>query len=384
MKMYGALLKMIRVAIITNSTSSLLNFRKELIQYLVQRGIVVYGFSPDFTDREKEILKEIGAIPIDYPLARGGLNPFIDIRNMVRLTSIIKKINPDIVFSTFSKPVIFGTLAAKFAGVRKVLAMLEGLGFFFTYQPEGLSFKTKVVKAIQILLYKFALPKADKIIFLNNDDPRDLLMRYKIKVKEWVVLGGIGVSLSEFTPVPLHTEPVIFIFVGRLLREKGIFELIQAGKEIKRLHKNVIIRVVGDIDESNPGSLSRKDLNSAIQDGIIEYIGPSNDVKGWLAKSSVFVLPSYREGLPRSTQEAMAMGMPIITTDVPGCRETVIENYNGFLIKRWASNELAQKMAYFIENPDEIIRMGRNSRFLAEQNFDVYRVNERLYKLIIS
>ncbi|MGN7787924.1 glycosyltransferase family 4 protein [Niabella sp. 22666] len=371
------------IAIISNTASALLNFRKELILYLQERDIVVYALATDFDKKSKENLKLLGAIPVDYQLSRGGLNPLSDLANVFSLVRIIKKINPDVVLSTFAKPVIFGTIAAWGAGVKRIVAMLEGLGYFFTDQPEGITSKTRIIKGIQVLLYRLSLPLADKVIFLNNDDHRDLLQTHKIKVKSCEILGPIGLSLKEFSYIQPKIDPVSFIFVGRLLKEKGIHDYLKAAEIIKKQYSEVVFYVIGGLDNENPGSLSGDELNYYITNNIIQYPGHVKDVATWIANSSVFVLPSYREGFPRSTQEAMALGRAIITTDVPGCRATVVDGKNGFLIPKWNVNKLVEAMSYFIENSDSIVKMGLESFRIASEEYDSNLINEKLRKLIL-
>lgn len=368
-----------KIIIISNTASSLLNFRKHFIIYLVKCEYEVFGLAVDFTDETKRDLLKLGATPVDYQLARGGLNPFADLLNTLKLSRIIKKIAPDIVFSTFVKPAIFGTLAAKAVGVKFVVAMLEGLGFYFTEQPEGIRWKTKVLMRIQILLYKISLPRADRVIFLNHDDPIDLLKKNKIRVKDFKVLEGIGLSMDEFKFVPpMTSNSVRFIFVGRLLKEKGIFEFLEAAGLVKDKYEGAQFYVLGATDNENPGAIKEEKLKEYIDRGVIDYPGQVKNINEWLTKSHVFVLPSYREGLPRSTQEAMAVGRAVITTDVPGCRETVVNNRNGFIVSKGSAIELADKMSYFIEHPDEITRMGLESYVIANEKYNVEFINEKL------
>ena len=289
------------------------------------------------------------------------------------------------VFSYFSKPVIFGTLAAKMARVPQVIGMLEGLGYTFTDQPEGLKKKTKLIKNIQILLYRLALPQLDKLIFLNPDDPKDLLEKYSISVKETAVLGGIGLDLNEYfyLPVDITKSPISFLFIGRLLKEKGIHDFVSAAKKVKEQYPDTRFTVLGEIDSSNPGALQQSELDELISTEVINYPGYVDNIKEWIASSHIFVLPSYyREGVPRSTQEAMAIGRPVITTDVPGCRETVIDGVNGFLIEKWNPEALAEKMIYFIEHPEQIEKMGLESYKMAQEKFDANTVNKRLLDIL--
>lgn len=373
-----------KIVFITTVASSIYGFRQPLIVELLKQGHHVYAFISEYTQPELEKIQAMGVIAIPYQLNRGGLNPFSDILVTYKLAKKLEKIQPDLVLSYFAKPVIFGTFAAKIAGVSKIFAMLEGLGYTFTEQPEGLSRKAKIIRRIQVALYRLSLPLANKVIFLNPDDPKDLLEQYHIKVKQVEILGGIGLDLSEYPYSPVYvSENIRFLFIGRLLKEKGIHEFIAAAKQVRHRFPNTLFTVLGAIDEVNPGALSQQELDTYIQSGLIEYPGQVSNVVEWIMNSQVFVLPSYyREGVPRSTQEAMAIGRPVITTDVPGCRETVIDGVNGFLIPVWNSEKLAERMIYFIENSQEIARMGNESYRIAQQKFDVSKVNQRLIQIL--
>lgn len=372
-----------KIILIGTVASSFYGFRSELIKMLLKKGYVIYAFTSECTEDDLLKIKSLGAIPITYTLNRGGLNPLADIIETYQLSKKIKAINPDLVFSYFSKPVIFGTLAAKLAKVPRVIGMLEGLGYTFTEQPEGLSKKTQLIKKIQVFLYKIALPQLDQLIFLNPDDPKDLLQKYGIKVKKVEVLGGIGLNLENYKYSKNFNSDISFIFVARLLAEKGIHDYIKAAKIVKSKYPNIKFTVLGAIDKSALGSLKEEELQALIQTNIIEYPGYVNNVADWIEQASVFVLPSYyREGVPRSTQEAMAMGRPVITTDVPGCRETVVDGVNGFLVPKWNPNALAEKMVYFIEHPEEISTMGAESHKIAVEKFDAEKVNQRLMKIL--
>ncbi len=374
-----------KVVLLGTTASCVLGFRKDLILDLVQRGIKVYAFAIDY-DQDTELLVEsLGAIPVGYTFNRTGLNPFSDLLNTVKLMLKFKEIDPDIVFSYFSKPVVFGTLAAKFAGVKRRIGMLEGLGFVFTDQSGGNSLKITVLRRVQLILYRIAFPLLDVMIFLNPDDPIDLISKNNLKVKSTRVLGGIGLKLSDYPYSVPPVDPVRFLFVARLLAEKGIFDFLAAAKIVKNLYPNAEFVVLGGLDSGNPGSLSAKDLNEYKSSGLIIHPGHVDNVVDWISGSSVFVLPSYyREGVPRSTQEAMAVGRAVITTDVPGCRDTVNDGENGFLIKRWDPEMLAEKMIFFINNPLQIIRMGEKSHEVAQVQYDALKVNEKLVSMILT
>ncbi len=373
-----------KIIIIGTVASSLYTFRKDLILSLINKGYTVHAFTSDSNETELAKIAQLGAMPTYYKLSRGGLNPYEDLSNTISLYKKIKKIQPDIVFSYFIKPVIYGTLAAKFAKVPKKIAMIEGLGFAFTEQPEGYSRKAKIIQRVQVALFKLALPLANKIIFLNSDDVSDLLCKHSIPVRHYEVLGGIGLKLDDYPyqPVNPRNNETNFLFIGRLLKEKGIFDFIEAAKIVKQRYPNAKFTVLGRTDADNPGALHADQVQELVATGVIDYPGQVANVVDWIAKSDVFVLPSYREGVPRSTQEAMAVGRAIITTDVPGCRETVVDGVNGFLVPKWNPPALAEKMIYFIENPEQIQVMGEESYKIAQEKFDARKVNERLLKIL--
>lgn len=371
------------VVLIGTVASSFYGFRADLIRTLLKKGHQVYALTSEYTTEDLKKIENLGATPITYTLNRGGLNPLADIIATYRLSKKIKTINPDLVFSYFSKPVIFGTLAAKLAKAPRVIGMLEGLGYTFTEQPEGLSKKTQLIKKIQVFLYKIALPQLDQLIFLNPDDPKDLLEKYAIQVKKVEVLGGIGLNLEHYKYSTNFTSDISFIFIARLLAEKGIHDYIEAAKIVKEKYPLVKFIVLGAIDKEALGSLKEEELASLVKTNIIEYPGHVSNVSEWIENSSVFVLPSYyREGVPRSTQEAMAIGRAIITTDVPGCRETVVDGVNGFLVPKWDPEALAEKMIYFIEHPEQVRLMGAESYKIAVEKFDAEKVNQRLVNIL--
>ena len=372
-----------KIILVGTVASSFYGFRADLIRAMRVKQYTVYAFTSEYTDADLKQIESLGAIPMTYELNRGGLNPLSDIVATYKLSKKIREIQPDLVFSYFSKPVIFGTIAAKLAKFPKVIGMLEGLGYTFTEQPEGLSKKIQLIKKAQVFLYKIALPQLDKLIFLNPDDPKDLLNKYEIKVKEIDVLGGIGLNLNTYQFSNKYPDEVTFIFIARLLAEKGINDYTHAAKIVKNKYPNTKFIVLGAIDKEALGALTESELQSLIKTNIIDYPGHVNNVSEWIENSSVFVLPSYyREGVPRSTQEAMAIGRAIITTDVPGCRETVVDGVNGFLVPKWNPNALAEKMIYFIEHPDQIEKMGYESYKIAVDKFDAEKVNQRLLKIL--
>lgn len=375
-----------KIVLIGNTAVSMYGFRADIIKKLSEDDHQVFAFVSEYSTQDLEKIKALGAIPIIYNMRRGGLNPFADLRTLFELMRLLREISPDIVFSYFTKPVVYGSTAAKLCKVPKVIGMIEGLGTPFTIHKHGQSFKVKFIRFIQINLYRAVFPFLDKIIFLNPDDPIDLIEKNNIKHKKNAItmLGPIGLNLKDYSYSHWEeSNEVSFIFIARLLAEKGIFEYLDAAKIIKQKYPNVTFKIIGGLDLENPYGLTKQQLEEVINSGVVEYSGFVTDVAKRIQDSAVFVLPSYyREGVPRSTQEAMAIGRPVITTDVPGCRETVVDGLNGFLVPKWNPEALAEKMCYFIENPERINIMGLESYKIAKQNFDVSKVNKKLFEIM--
>jgi glycosyltransferase involved in cell wall biosynthesis len=373
-----------KIALIGTTAACVLGFRADLIRALVENGHSVYAFALDYDSASRESVKALGGIPVDYHISRAGLNPFNDLIATLKLSRIIRSIGPDMVFSYFAKPVIFGTFAAVLAGVKRRVGMLEGLGYVFTELSEGMGFKRKLLKWVQVQLYRLSFPFLERLILLNKDDQIDLVDKYKLRVKKVSVLGGIGLKLADYPYSTPSVSPVSFIFVGRLLAEKGVHFFIAAARIVKAQFPDSRFVMLGGIDESNPGGLKARDLDQLKMEGVIEHPGHVSDVVGWVSSASVFVLPSYyREGVPRSTQEAMAIGRAILTTDVPGCKDTVVDGKNGFLVAPWSAEDLAEKMIHLIKRPDDIVQMGLASYAMAQDKFDAGVVNQRLMSYLV-
>lgn len=368
------------IAIISSQAFSLVNFRGNFIVDLVTLNYNVYALAPDYTNELKQQIASLGAVPVDFRLDRTGIRPARDLLDAARLVFLLRRLKPDITLTYFIKPVIFGTVAAWLAGVPRRIAMIEGLGYVFTLTGNELSSERKILRYIISILYRGALSHANDVIFLNPDDIAYFVTRNLVKSEKVHQLDGIGVDLDIWLPKPVVSSPVTFLLAGRLLREKGIVEYAQAAAIVKRLVPSVRCILLGALD-ANPGSLEPKQLEQLIEAGGLEWPGHV-DVKPWLAQASVYVLPSYREGLPRSTQEAMAMGRAVITTDVPGCRETVVDGVNGFLVPVRDSESLAEAMLKFARNKELIETMGRQSRRIALERFDVKLINPKLLHIV--
>ena len=365
------------VAIITSIAFSMANFRGPLIRRMVDRGMMVYALAPDYDEETRAAVRLLGAHPVDISLERTGLRPARDVADMVRLAATLRRLRPDLVFGYFIKPVIYGTLAARLAGVRRRYALVAGLGYVFTPDGSRDTTQRRVLRSVASTLYRVAFRLCDRVFLQNGDDLEELCGRGLLPRDKAVLINGSGVDLARFQPGPPVVAPVTFVLVARLLREKGIIEYVEAARRIRESGSDARFLLVGDVD-SNPGGLKREEVERWVAQGVIEWPGQVPDVRPWLAQSSVFVLPSYREGKPRSTQEAMAMALPVVTSNAPGCRDTVEEGVTGFKVPVRNDRALEAAMRRFIDNPGLIARMGQAGRALAERVFDVHRINDAI------
>lgn len=368
-----------RILLIASFDGSLIRFRGDFIRSLVSQGYEVFGAAPSFTDINATQLKELGATPLEFNLQRTGLNPLKDLKSIKELEQIIKKNNINLVFPYTVKPVIYGSIAANRCKV-PVVSLITGLGYTFT----GLSTKAKLLQKFNETLYKFSIRKNKVIVFQNKDDYQLLLDRKVISKQQKVdFVSGSGINLDQFSfKEKRPTEKVKFLFIARLIKEKGVALYIEAAKTLKKKYPKSEFHLVG-APETSPTAISLDVLNKEHEVGNIIYHGKKLIVDEDFHNTDVFVLPSYyREGLPRTSLEACACGSPIITTDSVGCRESVKDGVNGFLIEPQNLNALINPMEYFITHPEKIKEMGINSRKYAEERFDVNIINGDLIRII--
>lgn len=369
------------VAIISSFAQSISNFRGPLVRRLVAAGIEVYALAPDFSCRTRGQIRSLGAIPIDIPMNRTGTRIAEDIVNFARLTACLWRIRPDATFAYFVKPVVYGTVAAWLTRVPRRIVLVAGLGYLFIDSGHPRSFFNRAVRRAALAMYRAAFSLSDTVFFQNKDDLEFFAERNVIDESKAVILGGSGVNLERFRFTPSPAHPIRFLLIARLLREKGIVEFVDAALELKSRKPDLEFQLVGGAD-SNPGSFSSAQIRAWEETGAIKWAGEVDDVTDWIRQASVFVLPSYREGVPRSTQEAMAMGRAVVSTDVPGCRETVDVGVNGFLVPAKDPKALAEAMWKFVQEPALISKMGRASRQIAEQRFDVRKINDRIFSAL--
>lgn len=362
-----------KIMIVGGVANSLLNFRGDLIDEWLSMGYEVVALAAQATDDVREKLFTKGINYKAIPLERDGINPFKDIKALYRIYSIIKMENPSYLFSYTVKPVIYASTAARFFPQTRVCSMITGLGYAFS----GKSVKQNVLSKIIRLFYRYALQKNDVILFQNPDD-LNLFKELELisKDQKTVLVNGSGVNIKHFYFSKTKEQGnYVFLLIARMLKSKGIADFVQAAELIKSKYEQVSFKLLGPLS-GGPDGIDRSLLESWTDKGLVEYLGRTSDVRPYIEDCSVYVLPSYREGMPRSVLEAMSMGRPIISTDAPGCRETVEEGVNGFLVPVRDSKALAGAMERFIEKPELIKKMGEESRRIAEEKFDVRKVNK--------
>lgn len=363
-----------KIVIIASFAPSIINFRKALILALRQHNEVVV-FAPYEDEKTSNAILALGVEYKNFFLSSRGRNPLHDLKTKRELIKLLKYAAPDIVLSYTIKPVIWGSIAAQKVGVKKIYSMITGLGYAFTNNH---NLKSQLIQKIAIKLYKKAFTHNENIFFQNPDD-QALFQELKIipENKKTILLNGSGVDLDYYEFSKPEISPIRFLMIARLLKDKGVVEYIQAAQIIKQQYPEVEFHLVGYID-SNPSAISQDLLDEWIDQKIIIFHGKLSDVRPVIQSCSIYVLPSYREGTPRSVLEAMSMGRAIITTDTPGCRETVIDGYNGYLVPIKNSNVLVIAMKKMIENPAIIETMGLASRELAERKYNVHQVNNNI------
>lgn len=369
-----------KIAVISNGAKSLLNFRGPLLAEMVRRGHHVVAFAPDHDDASRTALSDLGCTTVDYQMSRAGANPVREVGVILELRRLLGQYQPDLCFSYFMKPVIYGTLAAWLARVPRRYAMIEGLGFAFTVCP-GQNLHRRLLEGVISSLIRVVGKRLDRLIFLNNDDLGEFVDRKLIDPDKAALLGAIGVDLDDWPQTPFPPGPVTFLLAARLLQDKGIREYVTAARMLRPQHPEARFLLLGGLDD-NPAAIGRQEIEGWVKEGLIEWPGHVA-VKAWLAQSHVYVLPSYyREGVPRSTQEAMAFGRPVVTTNAPGCRDTVDDGVNGYLVPARDPAALVEAMRLFLDTPHLITALGQESRRLAKERFDVHRQNARLLTLM--
>jgi len=361
------------ILIVASYPESIITFRGALIDALVAKGLTVHVAAPSLSAAHPvaQILATKSVTSHEILLSRTGMDPGADLKAALGLYSLIRKVRPTRMLAYTIKPVIYGLLAGRLAGVPHRFALITGLGYAFQGEAEG---GRRKIRWLVQRLYGAALCGAHKVFFQNPDD--ELLFRSLAILARSVpsrVVNGSGIAVDQFTVAELPAVPR-FLLIARLLGDKGVREYAEAASRLKLWYPHAVFRLVGWIDE-NPDAIGEEELESWVSSGVIDYLGKLEDVRPAIENCSVYVLPSYREGTPRTVLEAMAMGRPVITTNAPGCRETVVDGDNGFLVPVKTVDALVEAMERFILDPDLAVRMGKRSREIAVEKYDVHKVN---------
>ncbi|MBR9921983.1 MAG: glycosyltransferase family 4 protein [Bacteroidetes bacterium] len=365
-----------KIAIVANSTWNIFNFRLSLIKTLKAAGFRVIVIAP--VDEYIEYLSDsyfTKHIPLRNMRAQSR-NPFKDLLLLNELYRIYRREQPDLVLHFTVKPNIYGSIAARMAGIKSV-STVTGLGYAFLNK--------NLLNNLVRPLYRRAFRKISRVIFHNHDDAKLFLKQRVVRPEQSMVVGGSGVDMGFFAPEnkKRNRDKFIFLFAGRLLKDKGIVEFTIASRQLLRLAKRAECWVIGELNDSNPSAISKYQVFNWVSEKAIRYFGHTKDIRKYIRQADVMVLPSYREGLPRAILEAMAMQKPIISTDVAGCRETVEEGVNGLLVPPKDPDALAEAMLQMYQmEEEEVEEMGFQSRELCRRKFDVRIINMRYLELV--
>lgn len=351
------------------------NVRRELLEAIAGRGHAVTVVAPEPLQRMAPGLAEIGARYVHWPVDRTGIDPVADLRSARHLYALLRDLRPDVLLVYQIKGVLLAPAAAKLARVPHVVALVNGLGGVFDDRGFGLTWKAKVARRA----YGLALRTVDTIVFQNPDDPQLLRSLGLLSPRaHWVIVPGSGVDVVRLAARPAHRGAPTFTLISRLLASKGVREFAAAARLVRAKYGDASFRLVGQLETpSHPDAVRREEIDAWVAEGLIEYLGFTDDVAGVLGTTSVFVLPSYyREGVPRTNLEALAIGRPVVTTDWVGCRETVEDGVNGYLVGPRDAGALADRLERYLREPQLVEQHGRASRALAERKFDIRTINE--------
>jgi glycosyltransferase involved in cell wall biosynthesis len=350
-----------RIAIVLNTSWNIYNFRLNFVKTLLEQGHEVHTIAPH--DEYTKYLEEVGCKHHDVHMDSRGANPIKDSALIFELFFIYRRVKPDVILHYTIKPNIYGTFAATLLGI-PVVNNVCGLGTIFL--------KDNFVSSIAIKLYKWAFRFPKKVFFQNPDDLALFVDRKLVPQEITDLLPGSGIDLSRFTPASFkRNRPFTFLLISRLITDKGILEFIEAVKKLKAQGMNAKFQLLGAKDPKHKRGIQIDVIDGWIQSGTVEYLGTTKDVRTFINQADCIVLPSYREGTPRTLLEASSSSKPIITTDVPGCHHVVSHQLNGLLCKLKDVDDLANKMLEMASFDDETLkRFGENGRKKMEAEFD--------------
>ncbi len=350
-----------KVAIVINTSWNIYNYRLGLINALIEQGHEVYAIAPK--DEYSDELVKAGCQYIPVEMDNWGTNPFRDIKLIFDFYKIYRSIKPDVIFHYTIKPNIYGTIAGRLLKI-PTICNVSGLGTVFMKE----TFVTKLVKK----MYKFTFRYPEKVFFQNEEDKQYFETQKLVEKGRIEILPGSGVNTDHFAPtVSEKNGKFTFLMVSRLLYDKGVVEFIEARKQIKNNGKIVEFQILGGIDSGHTRGIPSETIDAWVDHGLVNYLGTAKDVRPYIEKADCIVLPSYREGTPRTLLEAASMGKPLLATDVPGCNNVVEDNVNGYLCKPKDVDDLASKMKQMVKTSDEqLLKFGQNGRDMVKSRFD--------------
>ncbi len=366
-----------RIVFLSHVDFNLYLFRLPIMKAMAASGWEVYALCPkgDYSDR----FQKDGIIHVDYGIERGSLNPIKEFRTIRNIAEKLREISPDVLHTFTVKPNIYGNIAARLAGTRIVISSVTGLGSFFIEKGA----KALLIRTLISTLYRFIFRWSTAVIFQNRDDMRLFIGKNIVSREKTHLIKGSGIDTGLWQKTDRDAGEVKkVLFVGRLLVHKGIKEFIDAAREVKKHHHEAEFTIAGDYDPGNPYNLPREIMEKAVAEGIVRFVGWQESVKPLFKTNDIFVLPSYREGMPRTAIEAASMSMPVITTDAVGCREVVDDGVNGYLVPVGESRSLAQKISQLMENRELYEKMAENARKKALAEFDIKSIvleHQKLY-----
>ena len=361
--------------LISPKNRTVYNFRGDLVKEIIAKGYDVVVTGPDQTDVDK--IEALGAKFVEIPMNKTGTSVFGDLKYCRSLYQLMKSLRPDITLGYTVKPVVYGAIAAHLAGVKKIFGMVTGGGYTFASK----SLKARLLGFVVRTLYRIGFSVTNRIVFQNKDDLEEFCSRRLTKADKCSVVNGSGVNMEHFSPKPLPEYPSFFM-LSRLLKSKGVCEYLQAAEIVKQAYPEAKFYLLGKYETAMQDAVSKEYVEGFLSAGAVVRFDETADVRPYYEMCSVYVLPSYREGTPRTVLEAMAMGRAVITTDTNGCRETVEDGVNGYLVPVSDAQTLAERMCAFCADPSLRISMGTESLRLCKEKFEVSAVNQKMLQIM--
>lgn len=365
------------ILVLSSHTPSLFWFRMDMMHTFSAKGAKVVAVGPESEDIWSNKFSASGIEYRSIPVSRNGLNVLTDIITFKALKKLITDLQPQKIFTYQAKTIVYGALAAHSINPQiEVYPLVAGLGSIF----RGKGLKNIIIRTILSIQYRTAFKISKKIIFQNCDDMSELVHRNLLPSDKCRIINGSGVNIHKFDETELPKEKAI-LFIGRLIGDKGVREYLELAKRLKEKYKEIRCMLVGPFD-SNPSAISPQELQPYIDGKIIEYYGEQKDVRPYLSQCTVYILPSYHEGTPKTVLEAMSMGRPIVTTDAPGCRETVSNGINGYLVPIKNVDALENAVIKILDNKALSAQFAKQSRHIAVQKYDVNKVNATILEIM--